>query len=287
MGRPQLRVERHSSPSESWEMVHAVPAASLWPHVRRYCGYQEHSTAPVRRLEVPAPQVTVILSLGPSIEVFRPAAPGRSRRRLGSFVASVDDSPALTEYSGHQHGVQMDLDPLAARRLFGLPMHELTGRVVELEEVWGRTGAQLPEILHATPDWEARFEVLDLFLADRLSEAPPPPTELYWAWGRLRRSGGGVPIGALGSELGWSPRRLVREFREGLGMAPKSLGRLLRFERVTRRLRTEGRANLGQIALECGYYDQPHLNRDFRKLAGTPPGEFAARLMPSDGGVRG
>jgi len=165
-------------------------------------------------------------------------------------------------------------------------MHELTGRVVELEEVWGRPGAQLPEMLHGAPGWEARFDVLDRFVAGRLSVAPPPPRELSWAWGRLRRSGGSAPIGALAAELDWSPRRLVQEFRAGLGMAPKSLARLLRFERVIRRLRTEGHPSLGEIALECGYCDQPHLNRDFRQFAGTSPGEYAASLMPVGGGVR-
>ncbi len=58
-----LRVDRHSSPWGSWEMVHAVPAPGLWPEVRRYCGYEEHSAIAMRRREVPAPQVTVILSL--------------------------------------------------------------------------------------------------------------------------------------------------------------------------------------------------------------------------------
>ncbi len=181
--------------------------------------------------------------------------------------------------------MEINLGPLTAHRLFAMPMHELTGRVVELEEVWGRPGRQLPEMLHAAPGWEARFDVLDRFIAGRLSEAPPPPRELSWAWGRLRRSGGSAPIGALATDLGWSPQRLVREFRTGLGMAPKLLARLLRFERVTRRLNAEAGANLGQISLECGYYDQPHLNRDFRQFAGTSPGEYAASLMPSGGGV--
>jgi len=54
--------------------------------------------------EAPAPQVTVIISLSPSIDVFRPAASTSARQRLGSFVASVDDVPALTEYSGTSTG---------------------------------------------------------------------------------------------------------------------------------------------------------------------------------------
>jgi len=85
-------------------MVHAVPARGLWPEVRGYCGYEEHSAAAVRRLEVPAPQVTVILSMGPSIDILDSTPSAKGRHRLGSFVASLHDSPVLAEYSGHQHG---------------------------------------------------------------------------------------------------------------------------------------------------------------------------------------
>ena len=44
-------------------------------------------------------------------------------------------------------------------------------------------------------------------------------------------------------------------------------------------------ARFAEIAYECGYYDQAHLNRDFREFAGTTPGDYVRRLLPDGGGV--
>ena len=64
------------------------------------------------------------------------------------------------------------------------------------------------------------------------------------------------------------------------------MARLIRFGAVRRRIeRTPAR--WADIAYECGYADQPHLNRDFRELAGTTPTDFVTRLLPGYGGVIG
>lgn len=266
-------------------MIHAAPAAPLWPHVRRYCGYAEHSDEPVRRCEVPGSLVTVILGLGPTIDVSEPANPERPPQRLGSFVAGLHDRPATTEYEGEQRGIEINLDPLAAYRILGMPMHELSGRTVDLTDVLARADRRLPNLLQDASSWEARFSLLDRFVAGRLEASRDPAPEVALALSRLRRSGGGAPIAALAAETGWSQRRLVRGFREQVGMHPKGFGRLLRFERVIRRLHAGDGTALGEIALDCGYYDQPHLNRDFRQFAGVSPTRYIARLIPDGGGV--
>ncbi len=135
--------------------------------------------------------------------------------------------------------------------------------------------------------WQRRFAVLDEAIAARLNRAPRPPSELAWAWGRMRSSAGRIAVSALADELGWSHRRLIARFREGIGLAPKTLGRVLRFERVSHVLQHVEGPRLAEVALECGYYDQAHLNRDFRQFAGTTPGEYLARRLPAGGGVAG
>ena len=79
-------------------------------------------------------------------------------------------------------------------------------------------------------------------------------------------------IGALADELGWSRRHLAATVRQELGMAPKPLARLLRFEGALQRLRAG--ADLADAALDSGYYDQAHFNRDFRAFAGVTPTEY-------------
>ncbi|MHB1568605.1 MAG: helix-turn-helix domain-containing protein [Solirubrobacteraceae bacterium] len=98
------------------------------------------------------------------------------------------------------------------------------------------------------------------------------------------KAAGNVRIGVLAAELGCSRRYLTSRFSAELGIAPKAVARQLRFAAVRERL-TCAPKRLAEIASVAGYYDQAHLNRDFRAPAGITPTEFVARLIP--GGVVG
>ncbi len=272
-------VARHESPELSWEMVTAAAARPLRGLVRDYTGYVERSAEPLCRREVPSGDVTLILS--PETRLRLPEG------RHTSFVAALHDSHTLVEHDGRQEGIEVHLTPLGARALFGVPMHELTNRVVELDDLLGRRAHELIDRLWEADGWERRFAILDATFAARAERATPPQPELSWAWGRLRSSAGRARVGALATELGWSNRRLIDRFREGIGLPPKAIGRVLRFERVSRLLQHVEEPRLAEVALDCGYYDQAHLNRDFRQFAGTTPGEYLARRLPSGGGVTG
>jgi hypothetical protein len=54
-------------------------------------------------------------------------------------------------YTGHQHGIEVNLTPPGAHVLLGVPMHEVAGRCVALEDVLGAAGRELPERLAAAP----------------------------------------------------------------------------------------------------------------------------------------
>ena len=142
--------------------------------------------------------------------------------------------------------MQVDLTPLGARMLFGLPMAELANRVVGLDELLGGDGSPLVERLADAEGWGARIDLLEAVVARRLAEAPPPPTEIQWAWQRLERSGGEASIGDLSEELGWSRRRLGGGFRDQVGVPRKTLARILRFERACARIRRAGNEGWGE-----------------------------------------
>jgi AraC-like DNA-binding protein len=260
-----------------WETVSRRPDARLCDAVLSYTGYVEHAAGPMRRLEVPFAGIPMIISLGPSLLV--------DGVRHRSFVGGLDDTPTITEYTGEQHGIQVNLTPLGARRLLGLPMVQLARRVVALEDALGPRAAQLVEHLYELPGWAARFAHVDAVLLARLRDAAPVAPELEHGWARLRATDGAVPIATLAGEVGWSRRHLAARFRDEAGLPPKAVARVMRFERVTRTLRAHGAAGLADVAYACGYADQSHLNRDFREFAGTTPTGYAARLLPGGAGV--
>jgi AraC-like DNA-binding protein len=270
-----VRVQRHESALGRWEMAHADPHPALRGQVLRYCGYSEDTAAPLRRREIATPQVTVIFSFGPSIDV--------GGERLTSFVAGLDESYGETEHAGHQRGVEVKLAPLAARSLLGVPARELSGRVVPLDGVLGRSADELLERLAGAPGWPERFALLDAVLAARLAQ--DQPRDIAHAWSRLLATHGGVSIAGLARELGWSRRRFGERFREHVGLAPKPAARVLRFRRAVELLERDDGTRLAAIAHECGYYDQAHFNRDFRAFAGASPGDHLGRRLPDGGGV--
>ncbi len=199
--------------------------------------------------------------------------------RLGSFVAGLTDGPVLVRHDGSARCLQVDLTPLGARRLWGLPMSELANRSVPIEDVLGRWGHELVQRVGDVPDWATRFALVDRALRARLAEAPPVDTELAWSLGQLVGSGGGAVIGNLADELGWSHRRLIARFRDAVGLPPKLMARIVRFERLLTLLAANPAIDWASAAATCGYFDQAHLVREVRDLAGITPTELRAERV--------
>ena len=85
----------------------------------------------------------------------------------------------------------------------------------------------------------------------------------------------------LAARVGWGRRHLADRFGEEFGLSPKLAARVVRFDRARRMLQSPGRPTLAEVAATCGYYDQPHLNRDFVDLAGCPPSRWMADELRS------
>jgi AraC-like DNA-binding protein len=278
MTAPSVTVTRHDSALGRWEMVRRAAPEALRPHVLGYLGYDEWTAPGFRRLEVPSAEVHVILSFGPAV---------RAPATVRSFVAAPHTRHTIVESDGEQHGVEIRLTPIGTHMLLGLPLHELADCVVAIEDVLGRAGAELPERLHAARTWPARFALLDRVLAARLDAARAPAAGVEHTWWRLVGTNGGATVEALAEEVGWSRRHLLGRFREHTGLPPKTFARILRFQRAARLLTDPGGPSLCEIALDCGYYDQAHLNRDFRAFAGRTPTELMAARIPDGGGYAG
>ncbi len=265
-------------PLATHELTRGVPDPRLRGVVLGYSGYVERVGVPFSRLEVACTFVPIILSFGPEIRV--------DGARHRSFVAGLVDRATVTEHGGEQHGVQIDLTPIGARRLLGLPMDEIAGQVVPMGELLGEV-EHARERLWEADGWPARFALLDELLLARLSRAAPVAPELAYAVRRLQDSRGAMTIAALARETGWSRRHLSVRFAAEIGLAPKTFARIRRFAWVTELLGQGGAGSLADAAYRCGYADQSHLNRDFRAFAGTTPTDYVARLLPAGGGVAG
>ncbi len=248
----------------------------LRPYLHSYAGYWDPAATPYRVRIVPTGRAVVLLSLGePFTQVHRLAETELATRVVGSLVAGLEDGPRIADHPGGQEAIRLELTPLGAYRLFALPMRELTNSVIELGDVLGPRADHLVERLSHTRDWAERFDLLDTALLARLCEGPEPAPEVAHAWRLLEQSGGTVPVARIAQEVGWSHGYLVRKFTQQVGLTPKMSARVLRFHRAIG-LMSRGAVDLGALTAACGFYDQAHLNREFRALAAVTPGQVAA-----------
>lgn len=258
------------------------PHPQLAPHLDDYVGYRYEGFGPGTHQGLPSRHVTFIVTLAGTVDLS--VQPGGERRASShtAFVSGLHSAAATIEHDGHQHGIHLDVTPRGARALFGLPAGALTDQMVDLDDLWGRADAvELVERVRAAAGWPERFAVLDELARRRLQEHPDPPPEVDRAWQRLLATGGGIEVGALAREVGWSRRHLGQRFRAELGLSPKVAARVLRFERSTTLLRRPDRPSLAEVAATCGYYDQAHLTREWRSLAATTPAAWLADDLPS------
>lgn len=276
------RVSRTRTPSGWIEFARAPLPPALVGIVAGRCGNAEHASSEVSRTIPASTVVPLAISWGDEQDVTEGSAVEGAGPH-GSFVAGVRAAPTRTRFRGEQGCVQVYLTPLAARRILGVPGHELAQRVLSLDDV-APTLAGLADRLAETPTWAERLALVDRELV-RLSEVhdargdAPIDVLAEQVWHELACSHGTTPVRELAARTGWSPRSVTARFSTAVGLPPKAAARLLRFEHAARSVGL-GRG-LAEVAATTGYADQSHLTREFVALAGITPGMWAATPPPS------
>ena len=186
-------------------------------------------------------------------------------------MAGLGELFADTEHEGRQRGVQVDLTATGARRLFGIPMSQIAGRVVSLRDLLPVEERHLAEQLADAPDWTSRIDRVEELLARRILGAAVETARVDWALGRIEACGGRLDVGSLARGLGCSRKHLIALFHDQVGATPKLIASLVRFERVMRDARDAASIGWADLALAHGYFDQSHLVREVRRFTGLTP----------------
>jgi AraC-like DNA-binding protein len=257
--------------------------------VPRLYGYRMPQMPGVHR-GLPSPYLALVFSLSGEFPIDIPTAgglrPGAYSIPLGGLhtepvllpqVSRLNPGPARP-----QRGIQLAVNPLASRMLFGLPAGELSGDVFELDTVVGNDAGMLREQLALPISAASAVELVTAWVEHRLARDPPDHLvpELGRAWRLIVGSGGRLRIADVARDVGWSRRHLTARLRAETGLGAKDLARVTRFQR-SRSMLLKPRRPLVDIATACGYADQSHLTAEWREFAGCTPGQWIAAELPS------
>lgn len=253
------------------EMVRRAPSPRLAPYIRNYNGWSYSGLAAGTHRGLPSGNLTFIVSLdGPISLVSMPGAQGPAA--FHGFVGGLHLKPAIIAHPGHGAGFSVELSPLGARQLLGVPSAPLASFVVDLRDLLGQAGDRLVERVHTADGWDARFTVVEEELSAVVDDSRTVAPEIARVWAVLAASGGRIPISNLADEVGWSRRTLSTRFGDEMGVTPKEAARVLRFQRACDLL--DRGMPLAEAAALGGYYDQSHMTSEWRALSGVTPTEW-------------
>jgi AraC-like DNA-binding protein len=255
------------------------PAADLAPYVECFWTRLDAGGEPLRQRVLPDGCVDILFDVG--------AWRRGERSEPYGFVVGTMTAAQVVEARGPTHLVAARFRPGGAHPFLRRPMRELTDREVALSELWPADGALAEGLAAAGDDPRPQVRLLAARLRAELPRLAPGDSRVRAAVELLVRSGGRARVEAVGRRLEVSRQVLARRFHEVVGVGPKRLARVVRLRRLL------GLAGAGVasgeaggaaadpwagLAVDAGYYDQPHMIAEVKALTGLTPTELVAGL---------
>jgi AraC-like DNA-binding protein len=150
-------------------------------------------------------------------------------------------------------------------------MTEIVGGRVPLGAFWGGRANEIAAMIGDASSTAERLGVLEAALVRLAPDREPPPADMGFVFNALKTESAGPRLSVILDRLDVSPRTLRRRCHEAFGYGPKTLDRILRFQRFLGLARQAAEASLADLAFAAGYADQAHLTREVRRLSGLSP----------------
>ncbi len=163
--------------------------------------------------------------------------------------------------------------PEALFSLFSLNGAEVFGRYEDVTLMPGNDFSDFCNRIRGKNDSSEMIAFAEQYLLKKLNERKSKLDYVGRA-AELMREPGVTNIKEISNEVCISERQLERKFREIIGIGPKHYLRLTRINRVLKILEHGRSLNLTSVAYHCGYFDQAHFIKDFKKITGKNPALF-------------
>jgi AraC-like DNA-binding protein len=204
---------------------------------------------------------------------------GERTRQPAYFLVGQMTRPVLIAPTGFVELIGIRFHPGGTMPFLKQPLHELTNRIIELGGLDSSLESELRDALKSSPALSGRINAIESCLTRRAAEGFTCDNRLLELAANAVRLSGRITIDRLANSAGISSRQLERRFLTEVGLGPKLFCRILRFQEVFRAV-AENPPGWAELALDCGYYDQAHLIRDFQEFAHQTP---AVQLAQSGG----
>lgn len=197
----------------------------------------------------------------------------------GLYFVGNRDCQALIHSTARETGfVAIEFSPSGAFSFFRLPMDKTTNGLFETETLFGRWGRDVREALGNLEQVEEKVNFIQDQLVKLLHRGTSQSPVVEFCVHALRQSSGRVTVRELERRTGYSRRYLDLLFNMHVGISPKVLAGIFRFQTFYRKWAQGLAYDAFKEELYDYYYDQAHFTREFKKMTGYSPQRFTREV---------
>lgn len=257
---------------ESFQLIQ--PSRLLAPYVKHYWFLTTDNVMQGSERIIPSGQMCLMFHRGTRLfsssdDAFQPRA----------FLSGQGTDYTDLIYSGSVDMISIVFQPAGARAFFNVPMIELNGQNIAVDEL---SDIQLSDLQKQLTDTYNPFlcvSFIEQFLLKRLyRQTDYNQKRINTIIHSIHNGQQDIDILAQTACLGY--KQFKRIFSDYIGANPKDYLRVIRFQKALYILQTQPDISLTQLSFECGYYDQPHLIKDFKTFSGYTPTEYMSLCAP-------
>lgn len=223
---------------------------------------------------LPTCTVELIINFGSGFRVYDHDDPAKFDLNSRIWLVGLQTDHIINQPIAETNMIGIRFKPAGIYPFFGIPASEFQNQIVELDAVWGNEANLWREELYYAPTIEAKFWTLEQKLCRKLTENAAGLDVVQYALRSISLQKGTLPIKALSENIGISQKHLASQFKKYVGVSPKMMARLYRFQHVLHTIDPSQPINWAQIAYDFDYYDQSHFNKEFAAFTGFSPTQY-------------
>jgi AraC-like DNA-binding protein len=253
--------------------VFPVQHPALKPYIQAIWHVDEQ--VPYGREKIlPTGTIELIINFGSAFRVIDKDNPQTFITANQSWLVGLQTEYIINEITGYSHMLGIRFKPGGIAPFFPHPASDFHNQMVALDAIWGNFADHLREQLLQIPTFQARIQHVEQALIKRLNIDEYAYLPIQFAVQEITRSDGIISIKSLSDTIGYSQKHLGNQFKRLVGITPKMLARVFRFQHVLQRIQPTGDSNWVEIAHTCHYHDQSHFNKEFTAFTGLTPSDY-------------
>lgn len=212
----------------------------------------------------------LIFHFGPP---FKRISSGRQQVQEKSILVGQLNKPLSLQATGSAGIIGVRFHPWGLHPLVNIPLQHITNSEIHIQQVWGNDAHELEEKIYQL-DKDAAMGEIQQFLFKQTNKISYQIERLKQVITLLISQHGNVKIDELAEMSNLSVRQFTRNFTHLVGLPPKVFAGIIRFQSFFSQCNQQPEVHLGELALQCGYYDQAHFIREFKQYAGMSPSAY-------------